>query len=76
MPGCSIPPRAWPALLVPIASLLVVETGSWHVVFVAAAAMNALAAVLALAVLRPMRLRLMARLDPRSEQAGGPQAAT
>ncbi|MCX7366105.1 MAG: oxalate/formate MFS antiporter [Alphaproteobacteria bacterium] len=49
------------SLLVPVASLLVAETGNWHIVFTAAAAMNALAAVLAILVLRPMRIRLMAR---------------
>jgi len=48
-------------LLVPVASLLVAETGNWHLVFLIAAAMNALAAVLALALLRPMRLALIAR---------------
>jgi MFS transporter, OFA family, oxalate/formate antiporter len=48
-------------LLVPIGSLLVAETGNWHILFTAAAAMNALAAVLAILVLRPMRLALVAR---------------
>jgi OFA family oxalate/formate antiporter-like MFS transporter len=48
-------------LLVPVASLLVAETGNWHQVFVIAAAMNALAAVLAILVLRPMRVSLLAR---------------
>jgi OFA family oxalate/formate antiporter-like MFS transporter len=43
-------------LLVPIASLLVAETGNWHLVFLIAAAMNALAAVLAIGLLRPLRL--------------------
>ena len=52
------------SLLVPIASLLVAETGNWHVVFTAAAAMNALAAVLAVLAARPMRLA-MARSSPR-----------
>ena len=47
------------SLLVPIASLLVAETGNWHVVFTAAAAMNALAALLAIVVARPMRLALL-----------------
>jgi OFA family oxalate/formate antiporter-like MFS transporter len=51
-------------LLVPIASLLVAETGNWHIVFTAAAAMNALAAVLAILVLRPMRLALAVRTSP------------
>jgi MFS transporter, OFA family, oxalate/formate antiporter len=46
---------------VPIASLLVAETGNWHIVFTAAAVMNALAAVLAILALRPMRLALAAR---------------
>jgi MFS family permease len=48
-------------LLVPIGSLLVAETGNWHILFTAAAAMNALAAVLAILVLRPMRLTLVGR---------------
>ena len=30
-------------------------TGSWHAVFIVAAIMNAIAAVMALAVLRPLR---------------------
>jgi MFS transporter, OFA family, oxalate/formate antiporter len=51
-------------LLVPIGSLLVAETGNWHLLFTAAAAMNALAAVLAVVVLRPMRLALMAQPAP------------
>ena len=61
MPACSTPPRAPPRLLVPIASLLVAETGNWHLVFLIAAAMNALAALLAIALLRPMRFALIAR---------------
>lgn len=48
------------SLLVPFASLLAAETGHWHAVFMIAAAMNALAAILALAVLRPMRTRVAA----------------
>ncbi|MFO1162539.1 MAG: oxalate/formate MFS antiporter [Reyranellaceae bacterium] len=55
-------------LLIPIASLLMAESGSWHLVFLAAAAMNALAAVLALLVLRPMRLRHLARVHSLREQ--------
>jgi OFA family oxalate/formate antiporter-like MFS transporter len=51
-------------LLVPIGSLLVAETGNWHLLFTAAAAMNALAAVLAVVVLRPMRLALLAQPAP------------
>jgi len=48
-------------LLVPVASLLVAGTGNWHIVFAAAAAMNALAAVLAILAVRPMRRTLSAR---------------
>ena len=43
------------ALLVPWSSVLTTYTGSWHAVFVTAAIMNAIAAIMALAVLRPLR---------------------
>ena len=43
------------ALLVPFASVLAAASGGWHTVFVAAAVMNAVAAVMALAVLKPLR---------------------
>jgi len=46
------------SLLVPLGSLLVAETGNWHLVFLIAAVFNALAAVLAIALVRPMRLGL------------------
>ena len=46
------------SLLVPLTSAMSAG-GHWHNVFYLAAALNAIAAVLALAVLRPMRLRLM-----------------
>jgi OFA family oxalate/formate antiporter-like MFS transporter len=48
-------------LLVPIASLLAADTGNWHLVFLFAAALNALAAILAVALLRPMRLSFLQR---------------
>ena len=54
-------------LLVPIASLVVAGTGKWHLVFLAAAAMNAVAALLAIAALRPMRRAQMAKTSPPSE---------
>ena len=47
------------ALLVPISSVIADATGSWDMVFVLASAVNALAAVMALLVLKPMRSRLM-----------------
>lgn len=45
------------ALLVPFSSLLTKATGSWHAVFYTAAAMNIIAALLAVLVLRPLRQR-------------------
>jgi OFA family oxalate/formate antiporter-like MFS transporter len=44
------------SLLVPFANILAVATGDWHAVFVVAAIMNAIAAIMALAVLRPLRV--------------------
>jgi MFS transporter, OFA family, oxalate/formate antiporter len=43
------------SLLVPFGNVLKDYTGSWHAVFVVAAIMNAVAAIMALAVLKPMR---------------------
>ena len=43
------------SMLVPLASLLAAAMGHWHAVFLIAAAMNAVAALLAIAVLRPLR---------------------
>ena len=47
------------SLLVPLANVLTSATGSWHAVFYVAAILNIIAAVMALAVLRPMRRRTM-----------------
>jgi MFS transporter, OFA family, oxalate/formate antiporter len=38
------------------AIIITASIGSWHAVFYIAAAMNAVAAIMALAVLRPMRV--------------------
>jgi MFS transporter, OFA family, oxalate/formate antiporter len=43
------------SLLVPLGNVLMVATGSWHAVFVIGALLNALAAIMALAVLKPLR---------------------
>ena len=43
------------SLLVPLSSVLVSATGSWHAVFYVVAALNIIAAVMALYVLKPMR---------------------
>jgi OFA family oxalate/formate antiporter-like MFS transporter len=43
------------SLLVPLGNVLMAATGSWHAVFVIGALMNAVAAIMALAVLKPLR---------------------
>ncbi|GAA4359185.1 oxalate/formate MFS antiporter [Variovorax defluvii] len=45
------------SLLVPLSSVLAAATGSWQAVFIAASAVNAVAALMAWFVLRPMRRR-------------------
>jgi OFA family oxalate/formate antiporter-like MFS transporter len=45
------------SLLVPLSSVLMSATGGWHTVFIVASVMNAVAALLAWFVLRPMRRR-------------------
>jgi MFS transporter, OFA family, oxalate/formate antiporter len=47
------------ALLVPLANVVTSATGSWAAVFYISAALNIVAAVLALAVLKPMRQRAL-----------------
>jgi OFA family oxalate/formate antiporter-like MFS transporter len=59
------------SLLVPLTSALTIATGSWHMVFYIAAAMNAVAAVLALAALKPMRRRMAERDAAMSSAAAG-----
>jgi OFA family oxalate/formate antiporter-like MFS transporter len=49
------------ALLVPLANVLTSWTGNWHAVFLVAAALNIVAAVMALAVLKPMRMRYISK---------------
>ncbi|MBV8781337.1 MAG: oxalate/formate MFS antiporter [Phycisphaerae bacterium] len=49
------------SLLVPLASVLTAATGSWHAVFYVAAILNIIAAVMALAVLKPMRIKFIAK---------------
>jgi OFA family oxalate/formate antiporter-like MFS transporter len=52
------------ALLVPLANVLTTATGSWHAVFYVAAILNIVAAVMALAVLKPLRIRTMGLAEP------------
>jgi OFA family oxalate/formate antiporter-like MFS transporter len=49
------------ALLVPLANVLTTATGSWHAVFNVAAVLNIVAAFMALFLLKPIRLRLIAQ---------------
>ena len=55
------------SLLVPLSSVLAAATGGWHGVFIVAAVMNAIAALMAWFVLRPMR-----RAHHESEAQGMP----
>ena len=48
------------ALLVPLANVLTTATGSWHAVFYLAAIANIAAALMAMFVLKPLRLRALA----------------
>jgi MFS transporter, OFA family, oxalate/formate antiporter len=47
------------SLLVPLASVLTAATGNWHAVFLVACGANAIAALMAWFVLRPMRIRFI-----------------
>jgi OFA family oxalate/formate antiporter-like MFS transporter len=48
------------ALLVPLGNVLMASTGNWTSVFIIAAALNVVAAIMALVLLKPMRQRMMA----------------
>ena len=52
------------SLLVPFTSIITAATGSWQAVFYLAAALNALAAIMALAVLKPMRTKMALAQKP------------
>jgi OFA family oxalate/formate antiporter-like MFS transporter len=61
------------SLLVPLSSLLTAMTGNWHAVFVVASVMNAVAALMAWFVLRPLRRKQLE--TARLEAAAPPQPA-
>jgi len=63
------------SLLVPLANVLTAATGNWHAVFVVAALMNAVAALMAWFVLRPMRRAHKARAAAEAGAVGAPRAA-
>jgi MFS transporter, OFA family, oxalate/formate antiporter len=54
---------------VPLGNVLAAASGSWHTVFIAAAVMNALAAIMALAVLKPLRASHAASASSGQEAA-------
>jgi OFA family oxalate/formate antiporter-like MFS transporter len=58
------------SLLVPLASYLVSMTGNWQTVFTIAAVMDVVAAIMAIAVLRPMRASHHAELAAAARVAG------
>jgi OFA family oxalate/formate antiporter-like MFS transporter len=58
------------SLLVPLSSVLATSTGGWHTVFVVASIMNAVAALLALVALKPMRRAHIERPEPSTPIAG------
>ena len=55
------------SLLVPLANVLVVETGGWKGAFIIAALFNVIAALIALLILKPMRQRLVTRANGGAE---------
>ena len=59
------------SLLVPLGNVLAQATGSWHSVFMVAAAMNLVAALAAPFVLRPLRVRHQASLATTARAATG-----
>ena len=64
------------ALLVPLANLLKEATGNWHAVFLTAAVLNGIAALMAILVLKPMRRAQIERVNQQAQaQASVPGAA-
>jgi MFS transporter, OFA family, oxalate/formate antiporter len=63
------------SLLVPLSSVLVAQSGGWHSVFIVAAIMNAIAALMAWFVLRPMRRARFAKMEDVAPAMAAPRAA-
>ncbi len=55
--------------MVPVASIVVAKFGNWDAVFMVTAAVNAIAALMALFVLKPMRARFVAEAKVADEAA-------
>ncbi|WP_448208630.1 oxalate/formate MFS antiporter [Azospirillum sp. sgz302134] len=56
------------SLVVPFANIAVASTGSWQAVFFFASAVNGIAALLAIFVLKPMRAKQMSAVDQKSSK--------
>ncbi len=67
--SCLYTAKGTAALLVPFANVLQTATGGWGTVFVVAGISNVFVALLAVAVLRPMRRRIVAGAEPRVSTA-------
>src|SRR5260221_6590915 len=67
--------KATASLLVPLSSVLTAATGNWQAVFMVAAAMNIVAALLAWFVLRPMRRKVIEASVAEEAPAGAPRPA-
>jgi MFS transporter, OFA family, oxalate/formate antiporter len=57
------------SLLIPLGNVLMSVSGGWHMVFVIGAIMNAIAAIMALTVLKPLRVAHSASYAERPAQA-------
>ncbi len=64
------------SLLVPLASVLAAASGDWRAVFLAAALMNVVAAIMALAVLKPLRAIHDKTVDSAPTASVRPRAQT
>jgi OFA family oxalate/formate antiporter-like MFS transporter len=67
--SCLYTAKGTAALLVPFANVLQTATGGWETVFVIAGISNITVAMLAVAVLRPLRRRVAAVAEPRVSAA-------
>ena len=67
--SCLYTAKGTAALLVPFANVLQGATGGWGTVFIVAGISNMLVALLAVAVLRPLRRRIVAAAEPRASIA-------
>ncbi len=64
------------ALLVPLASVITAATGSWSMTLMIAAVFNIIAAIMAIAVLRPLRQREIGAVNPGSKPISSSRTAT